>query len=307
MNTKEIYQEVNDKVLEGNVFEEFSNEVFLALDKSIQAKQPILLSGDQAVGKTFGVKWYAFKNNYDIISLNASLDLRLSEKAYPLLRSCLLGKQSKIRIILIDEVEKDSNIGLLKKFIEANKKTAFKTKNIFVCITNHYWTMKEFVSVFGSFHTPIVAPYKNKMKKYFRQRKIPMNKDIERDLRFFENVLKTNQIPKSGISDNTFEAIRKFLQSSYKDRDIFELFQNLSSPYWKWIIYNMIHGTLQYREGNFMTSLKHNSSYFFQALQVCSQADYYKNWKMLDFSIPQKLMNLMITHPSSLDKNIKSF
>ena len=307
MNTEKIYAEVEEVISKGNVFDDIAKPVFDALDKAIEVKTPLLLSGDQGVGKTFGVKLYAYKNKYDIVSVNASNDLRIKEKAQDLLRSYLLAKQSKVRIVLIDEVEKGSSINLLTKYIEANKKTAHKTKNIFVCITNHYWEMKELVSIFGSFHHPIKAPYRNVLKKYMRKEKLNTKLPIERDLRFLQNALESKEVPISNLSENTFEAINNFCQSSFKDRDVFHTFNNLSSPLWKWVLYNMIHGTLQFRLGNFMTTVKHNSEYFFNSVRVCAEADYYQNWKMLNFAVPDYMHNAQLTHPSTLNRSINGF
>lgn len=305
MNTQEIYEEVESEIQSGKVFEEFSKPVFDALDKALETNHPMIISGDQGVGKTFGIKWYAYKNNFDIVSINASMDLREKEKSYDMLRSLLLRKQLKTRLVLIDEVEKDSQLKILRSFIEANKKTAFVTNNIFVCVTNHYWTMKEFVSVFGSFHEQIKAPYKKSLKKYMRRQKINTNPDIERDLRFFRNVLENGEIPEGSISDNTFEAINNFCQAQIKDRDVFATFNNLSSPLWKWIIYNMIHGTFQFRMENVMTFIKHNSEYFFHALRVASESDMYQKYRMLEFILPNDIKQVFLTHPSTLDKKVK--
>lgn len=306
MENNEIYEEVN-KALESNrVFDEFSEKFFEPLNKSIEANHPLLISGDQGIGKTFAVKYFAVKNNYNITSINASNDLRIKEKAEEILRSALLKKQKKIRIVLIDEVEKGSSLDVLSSYISANKKTAYKTKNIFVCITNHYWTLGKFTSLFGSFHHRGIAPYKTTIKKYMRKEKIDtVKKDVERDLRFLQTVLETKEINKGSISDNTFEAINNFCSSSFEDRDIYKTFSNLSAPLWKWIIYNFIYGTFKFRATDFMVTVKHNSIWFHNALKVASESDMYKNYKMLEFILPENLNQTNLTHPSTLERSIK--
>ena len=130
---------------------------------------------------------------------------------------------------------------------------------------------------------------------------------IIRDLRFFRSVL---QDPKStkfgGISDNTFQAMEKFLSADYKDRDASQTKKNLNAPFWKWFLSNFAHGTFMHvvktAKGSYRTThVKHNTGAFYRAINILSLADKYGSDDLLDFVVPQ-LNKPYLMHPSSLAK-----
>lgn len=283
----------------------FTKNLIAGLEKVVETKMPLIISGDQGTGKTMGVQYFAYVNKLDIVVLNAS-DIMRRKEGKEILRSELLRPNKKLKLVVLDEVEKETNLEYITKMVKKNRKTSNRTNTVLICITNHYWQLGVLQKAFGAFHEVIKSPHKGSMKKGLRTMGIQYNGPIVKDLRFFNNLLKNpNSIKSPAISDNTFEAINKFLEAPYDKRNVIATMQNLNAPLWKWLLANFHHGTFTYEVNDRMTYPKHNTAIFHRVNEILSKAAMYNSYELLNFIIPP-LKKPYIMHPSTLSKRNRS-
>ena len=304
--THEIYKHIKSQLKQNLIVPDlFAKNLVAGLEKLVETKTPLIISGDPGVGKTAGVQYFAYTNKLDITLINASDEMRVKE-GQDLLRSQLLRPNKKLKLVVLDEVEKGSNLEYISKMVEINRKTSNRTNTVLVCITNHYWKLGVLKTAFGAFHEQIKSPHKGSMKKGLRTMGVQYDGPIIKDLRFLNNILKNSKTKKSpAISDNTFEAINKFLEAPYEKRNVIATMQNLNAPFWKWLLANFHHGTFAYEVNNRMTYPKHNTAMFHRINEVLSKAAMYNSYELLNFIIPP-IKKPYILHPSTLSKRNKS-
>ena len=310
IETHSVYKFMKNEIKKNLISPALLSAVVQACQKAMDTKFPILISGDQGVGKTFGVQYFAYKNKLDITIINASDELRKKEGQL-LIRSILMKPSSKLHFLVIDEVEKDTNIKFLADMVKLNRKISFKTNVVMICITNHYWTLGPLQTAFASFHEQIKPPYIRSLGTALRERNIKYKGKLIRDLRFFRSIIvNPDEIKSIGISDNTFEAIQNFLKANIKDRNSRATESNLNARFYKWILANFHHGTFMYieneKDGSKRSSFpKHNSAMFHRASECLSLADMYGSADLKDFVVKSELTNPYLQHPSSLSKKNK--
>lgn len=309
--TKEIYSYMRKEIKSKQVVPSLLSGVIEVLDKAVETRMPHLIGGDQGVGKTFGCMYYAYKKGYDITLLNASDELRLS-KNDALVRSEIMRPNRKIKLVVIDEVEKGSGLGFLSKMVAVARKSAYRTNVIVIFISNNPWQLGSLKEALGSMTVQIKPPFVKTLSKALKDMNIEYKGQMKRDIRFFRNIVK---YPRGGerisaLSENTFEAFGNFLSSHYLDRNAMSTLINLNAPLWKWLISNFHHGTANFlltnKDGSKRQSYpKHNTGLYYRMVDALSKADQYKSHDLLEFVVPQ-MPNSRFTHPSSLSKRNKT-
>lgn len=309
--TTEIYEFMRKEVKSKEIAPALLKPVTDALNKTIQSRLPLLISGDQGVGKTYGCQYFAYKSGLDITLINASDTLSL-KKNENLIRSQILKPSSKLKLLILDEVEKDSNISFLAKMVKLAKRTTFQTNVILICISNNPWHLGKLREAFGGSFAAITAPYIKTIGKALREKDINYKGKIIRDLRFFRSIVRNPTMIKStdSISENTFEAIGNFLGADYKERNIYKTERNLNAPLWKWLISNFHHGTFNYviitpSGGRRNSYPKTNTALYHRMVQGISRASQYNSKELLEFVVP-RVPNSRLTHPSTLKKRNKT-
>lgn len=307
LRTHQIYKFIKTEIDNDLVAPDLLKNTLLACQKALDTKFPMLIHGNSGSGKTFGIQYFAYTNDLDISLINASVVLRKKEGRLSV-RSEIMKSNKRIKIVLIDEVEKDTSLNFLINMVKLNQKTSKKTNVIMICVTNHFWKIPKLAAEFKGFTQEIKSPFVKSIGKQLRLKGIKYKGPIIRDLRFFHNILldpKTSKTP--GVSNDAFVAINNYLEGSIEDRDIFDIEPKLNAPLWKWLLMNMHNGTFMYNSVNANgnkqnTYPKTNTAMYNKLSEILSLSSLYGNKQMLNFAVPSNLKKPYIKHPSTLTK-----
>lgn len=313
MKGKEIRRLMRDDLYDPKL----TDKCIKAITKSINTKIPLLLHGPPGTGKTLSVYYVAMKNNYHVIEVNASDDLKLKSKKQ-WLRHQILKKRRKMTIILLDELEKSIIDSYLIQLIKINEKSSMRTNSVIIGITNNEWqlssvtkTMKlgkaskkirlNLVEAFG-FTEKIYQPYQNSIQSFLRTRKIAVPKFIKRDLRFMMNCAIGGNRKVANLNQeflDSFKTFEKYMSASISERpDKPPSPQELAGSLDKWLLANAFDDSLD-------SFVKKNQREFFDILEIISLADYHSNDKLYQFLPTMYLRFGNYKHPSTIMKQLE--
>lgn len=220
------------------------------VEDAIDKRKPLLLDGQAGCGKTAAVYYVAEMRDIKVIEFNASDDLR-SKKNIHKLRNKLQMAHDGIWIILLDEVDKTSNLKLLTELVYKNKMNVADT--VIIAITNYGWTLKQkikidddltlsFIEAFGAGYQRVYRPWPNLVAKSLKSRKIvpKMNKSLSTDLRDYEKMVLLKDFETNDAVDfrNAFWIFRDFISKPSYNRSAVPTPKQLGSALETWLIKN---------------------------------------------------------------------
>lgn len=278
--------------------------VISKVESAVDTLSPLLLDGQAGCGKTAGVYYVALRRNIRVIEFNASDDLRTKENMRRL-RNKFLTAHEETWIILIDEVDKKSNLKLLAELVYLNKMSSSNT--VLIAITNYGWQLKKrfpildtkmsFIDAFGANYYKVYRPYSNMVVKSLGKRKIrvPGSVKVSTDLRDYEKIVKIRDYE----SDTPVEFKNAFwLFSEYMGKPIYKrkevpTAKQLGGGLDKWIIKNGL-------SNNSGFSLRWWKADFQDALELLSLAKLYGNDNLLLFISSFWMQKGSYAHPNSI-------
>jgi hypothetical protein len=296
--------------------EELAKDAINAVLKSVTTRMPLLLYGPPGCGKTMSVYFVARKYNAEVIEINGSDDLKL-QKNETRLSLKVREKHKGVRIILLDEIESNSNLRFLIKLVHLNKITAMETNTVIIATTNTEWKLDKFkirvekggnpvslMDVFGSYKQRVKQPDSRVMAKHVRRilGKKKLDVKVPRDLRYMEKIgdSKIEHHDKAANFDSSFELFKNYMQGPIKNRPKnLPTAKEMGGAFQKWLLVNTLSEDPQ-------SFVKKNQSEFFRILEIISLAGFYGDNNLYRF-LPEFTMYFnSYKHPSTILRSSKA-